>query len=86
MSVFAKKTKKDETRVVIAKDKISVSVVFANGKTGVFETALCQSVLPEQSKFTILTTKIELVLAKGNGMSWPTLEPSKGVKVRTFLF
>jgi hypothetical protein len=51
-----------------------------DGKRGTFSTALCQSVNPEESSYTLLSTKVEIVLAKGNGMSWPTLEPSRDVK------
>jgi hypothetical protein len=41
-----------------------------DGKKGSFITALCQPVIPEESAYTLLSTKVELVLAKGNGMRY----------------
>jgi len=79
ISIFAKKTNKDLTKVCIEAEKLRVEVVYEDGRKGIFETLLCQPVNPEESKFTRMGTKIEVVLQKANGISWPTLEPSTNV-------
>ena len=60
VSVFAKKTKREETKVTIDSDKLTVHVVFQNGSKGMFETALCQPIIVADSTFTLLTTKVFL--------------------------
>lgn len=39
--------------------------------------------MPEQSKINYLSVKVELVLAKGNGISWVSLEPPVG-EIKSF--
>lgn len=42
-----------------------------------FQIPLSQPIDPLKSKFKVLGTKVELELAKANGISWATLEPPK---------
>ncbi|KAJ3385908.1 hypothetical protein HDU92_002805 [Lobulomyces angularis] len=79
VSVFAKKVDKTKTIIKFEKDKLDIKVKFLDGKNGVFKSLLCQEIIPEESKFSVLSTKIELVLKKGNGISWPSLEPCENV-------
>ena len=79
LSVFAKKIDKLKTVVSFSVDKVSINVIFLDGKKGRFESILCQPIVPEESSFIMLSTKIECTLKKGNGMSWPTFEPSSNV-------
>lgn len=62
ISVFAKKSKKEETVVKIDADKICVNVVFQDGRLGTFETRLCQPVIPAESSFSLLSTKVQMVI------------------------
>ena len=50
-----------------------------DGKVYELDTPLGLPIIPSESKFMVLGTKIEIVLKKANGLSWPTLEPSEGV-------
>lgn len=79
ISVFAKKNDKTLSSVQFEENKLRVDVVYQDGRKGIFETALCQPIIPEACKFTCLSTKIEIILQKANGISWPTLEPSVNV-------
>jgi hypothetical protein len=38
-----------------------------------------QPILAQESTFKPLTTKVEVKLRKGNGISWPALEPTENV-------
>lgn len=47
-----------------------------DGKIFNFHTPLSQPIDPAMSKYEVLSTKIELVLKKANGLSWATIEPA----------
>ncbi|KAJ3010979.1 hypothetical protein HKX48_007086 [Thoreauomyces humboldtii] len=80
ISIFAKKVDKKETSVVITNDELKIDIKFLDGKVGKFHTALSQPIDPATSKFELLTTKIELVLKKANGINWATIEPNDSVQ------
>ncbi|KAJ3047975.1 hypothetical protein HK097_010993 [Rhizophlyctis rosea] len=79
ISVFAKKVDKPKTKVVFTTEELKVDVEFQDGKIFKFHTPLSQPIEPENSKYEILTTKIEITLKKANGISWPSIEPKAGV-------
>ncbi|KAI8920304.1 HSP20-like chaperone [Powellomyces hirtus] len=76
ISIFAKKVDKAATSVVFTPDSLKIDVKFLDGKTFPFHTQLAQPIDPAASKFEILSTKIELVLKKANGISWASIEPN----------
>lgn len=43
----------------------------------------CQTIDTAESKFTVLSTKLEISLKKTSGMSWASLEPNDNVKTWT---
>lgn len=59
-----------------AYQQLKVALTFKDGKEFTFDTPLIQPIRPEESKFTIYGTKVEVVLRKANGISWPTIEPT----------
>ncbi|KND04590.1 uncharacterized protein SPPG_00309 [Spizellomyces punctatus DAOM BR117] len=79
ISIFAKKVNKEQTSVVFTTDELKVDVKFMDGKVFKFHTPLSQPIDAAASKYEVLSTKIELVLKKANGISWATIEPSAGV-------
>ncbi|KAJ3168886.1 hypothetical protein HDU88_001213 [Geranomyces variabilis] len=79
VSIFAKKVDKAATTVVFASDALKIDVKFLDGNVFRFHTALAQPIDPAASKFEILSTKIELVLKKANGISWASIEPNDDI-------
>ncbi|KAI9100679.1 HSP20-like chaperone [Phlyctochytrium arcticum] len=80
ISIFAKKINKEETRVVFTNDELKVDIKFLDGKFAKFHTPLSQPIDPAASKYEMLSTKIEVVLRKANGISWATIEPKDNVR------
>ena len=79
LSVFAKNVDKENTNVKFFSDEIHVDARFKDGKTYTWHSPLSQPIHPEASKFTILSTKIEIILAKANGISWASIEPRENL-------
>jgi hypothetical protein len=75
ISVFAKKVDKEKTKIVFNSTQLTVDVVFQDGSINQWNTELFQPIQVEQSTFDILSTKIEISLAKSNGISWAAIEP-----------
>ncbi|KAJ3135592.1 hypothetical protein HK100_002474, partial [Physocladia obscura] len=83
VSIFAKKVDKVASKVEFFQDKININATFLDGKKYIETIPLALPIDPNTSKFTILSTKIELTIKKANGLSWPTLEPALGA-VKSF--
>ncbi|KAJ3325958.1 hypothetical protein HDV06_002343 [Boothiomyces sp. JEL0866] len=79
VSVFAKKVNKGESKVVFADQRLEVDVEFLDGSIHKFHTDLFQPIIPDQCTFEILSTKIEIILKKANGISWAVLEQNSNV-------
>ncbi|KAI8855181.1 HSP20-like chaperone [Chytridium lagenaria] len=79
VSIFAKKSDKEKTRVTFTPNELRADIKFQDGKQFLFKTPLSLPIIPEESKYTILGTKIEIVLKKANGLSWPSLDPQENV-------
>ena len=51
-----------------------------NGQKCRMHTDLFQPIEPETCKYTCMGTKLELILSKANGISWPSIEPNENLK------
>jgi hypothetical protein len=58
---------------------LTVDVGFLDGKKSFWETELFQPILPDESSFQVLGTKVEIILKKSNGLSWASIEPNSNV-------
>lgn len=77
ISVFAKKLNKESAKIEFKDSSINVFAEFLDGKVLEFNLdSLFQPILPNESKYEILSTKIEITLVKANGISWAALEKS----------
>ncbi|KAJ3103938.1 hypothetical protein HDU97_009750 [Phlyctochytrium planicorne] len=79
VSIFAKKVNKERSTVTFKEQELRAELKFDDGKQFTFLTPLSLPILPEESKYVIMGTKVEIVLKKANGLSWPSLEPQEGV-------
>jgi len=75
VSVYAKNVSKENSQVVFETTKLKIRVNFKDGKKFEKQFSLYQVILPEQSKFEVLTTKVEITLKKETpGLQWAGLE------------
>mmetsp|Transcript_28451 Transcript_28451/g.31608 ORF Transcript_28451/g.31608 Transcript_28451/m.31608 type:complete len:383 (+) Transcript_28451:54-1202(+) len=74
VSVFAKNQKKEDVKVDIQKGELSVCIKLLEGKEFILDLELCDEVVPAESKFVVLSSKIEISLKKATPNQWPTLE------------
>jgi hypothetical protein len=81
LSIFAKN--KDDTKVEFKDQAVLVDIKMKGNKRYTKEFALFQPIEPTNSKFTALSTKVELNLKKTSGISWASLEPNDEVKTWT---
>jgi hypothetical protein len=79
LSVFGKGMDPAATTVSFTPHHVGVEGRFKNGDTFSFASPLFQPIRPEACKYVVLGTKVELTLAKANGLSWPALEPTDNV-------
>ncbi|ORY96817.1 chord-domain-containing protein [Syncephalastrum racemosum] len=74
LSIFAKD--KLDTQVNFETRSVSIDIKIKNNKRYKKTFALFHDIDPENSKFTALTTKVEINLKKTSGVSWADLEPT----------
>ncbi|KAJ3410466.1 hypothetical protein HDV05_003728, partial [Chytridiales sp. JEL 0842] len=80
ISVFAKKADKSKTVIHFTENSLHLDGHFQDGRIFEFKTDLFQPIIPEKSKYMVLGTKVEITLAKANGISWAAVEPRSDVK------
>jgi hypothetical protein len=80
LSIFGKNINKSSTKIGFNVSKLSVNVEFNDKSIHQYETDLFQPIKPLESKYEILSSKIEIQLVKANGISWPSIEPNSNLK------
>ncbi|KAG0043575.1 hypothetical protein BGZ83_011260 [Gryganskiella cystojenkinii] len=83
LSIFAKKVDAKSAVVEFKEREVNIDLRMPDGKRFKLELPLFQPIEPAGSTFEVLGTKVEIVMKKGNGISWATLEPSEGAKCWT---
>ncbi|KAK9480334.1 hypothetical protein V1514DRAFT_326099 [Lipomyces japonicus] len=73
VSVFAKKTEEEKSKVEFSQDSLALDLIHLGTKRFKTEFKLYGPIIPEQSKFKVMGTKVELTLKKANGLSWAGL-------------
>ncbi|KAJ1916837.1 hypothetical protein IWQ60_007978 [Tieghemiomyces parasiticus] len=79
-SIFAKKIDKTQSRVEFRPQSLIVHLVMPEDQLYDAEIPLAFPIDPERSSFEFLSTKVEVVLQKTSGVSWPSLEPSANIR------
>ncbi|CAO3625890.1 unnamed protein product [Cunninghamella echinulata] len=81
ISIFAKN--KQDSQIKFSTRSIDVDIKMKDNKRFKKQLPLFHLIDPDTSKFTVLSTKVEINLVKTNGVSWAALEPTKDVKTWT---
>ena len=79
ISFYAKKVDPAKVKVVFQTQMLELSFDHPDGGRFEFSSALFQPVVAEECKYKVMSTKIEVVLRKSNGISWPTIEPTNQI-------
>eukprot|EP01104_Vermistella_antarctica_P008970 TRINITY_DN2296_c3_g2_i1.p1 TRINITY_DN2296_c3_g2~~TRINITY_DN2296_c3_g2_i1.p1 ORF type:complete len:380 (+),score=131.00 TRINITY_DN2296_c3_g2_i1:38-1177(+) len=81
ISLFAKGIKKEALTVNITDNNVCVDIALPeDGKTFTLDLDMCDMIVPAESKFELMSTKIEIKLKKKNVGSWSTLGPQGNVR------
>ncbi|KAL4924432.1 chord-domain-containing protein [Aspergillus undulatus] len=73
VSLYLKKIDKENAKVEFTSTGITLDLPTTDNKRHKDSFEFFASIDPEQSKFRVLGTKLELTLVKGDGTSWPVL-------------
>jgi len=71
LSVMEKKLKKEEVVVEFEPERLKVTVTREGSSPISLDLHLFDVIVPEQSSFVVLSTKVEIKLMKANNYSWP---------------
>ncbi|KAJ2747397.1 hypothetical protein GGI20_000535 [Coemansia sp. BCRC 34301] len=74
VSVYAKKIDREASSVEFTPESFKLHLVYGDGKVYDDEIALNSTIVPEDSHFEYLSTKVEIKLAKSSPAAWPVLE------------
>jgi len=74
VSIYAKKVKKEQSKIEFERDKVKVHLTMEDGKTFVRVFNLSEFIDPNKSMFEFLSTKVEIKLQKTTGKQWSDLE------------
>jgi len=79
ITYFAKKTDKEQSKVVFDRESLSVELRMPGAKVFKKSFTLFQPVETEGCTVNFYGTKVEVSLKKANGFSWASLEPSDNI-------
>jgi len=71
ISIYAKNVLKEETTVTLEPALVKAKIKFKDGKVFLKDFRLPQLIVPEKSKYEILSTKVEIKLLKAQPFQWP---------------
>ena len=79
LAVFAKKIDKSSLNVTFSPREIIVEFTFDPRKRYSATIPLYEEIDPENSRYEVLSMKLEITMKKANGASWPVLRPDPNV-------
>ncbi|KAG2453736.1 hypothetical protein HYH02_001947 [Chlamydomonas schloesseri] len=80
VDVYAKKLKKEQVAVVFGETHLTVTINDTDGNEEYkLDLELYGKIVPEQCKYEVLSTKVEIVLVKADNLQWGSLEKSNKV-------
>uniref|UniRef100_A0A1J3FVZ0 Protein SGT1 homolog n=1 Tax=Noccaea caerulescens TaxID=107243 RepID=A0A1J3FVZ0_NOCCA len=81
VTVFAKKIPKENVNVDFGEQILSVVIEVPGEETYYLQPRLFAKIIPEKCRYEVLSTKVEIRLAKADVITWPSLEHGKGPAV-----
>ncbi|XP_035177978.1 protein SGT1 homolog isoform X1 [Oxyura jamaicensis] len=74
VTIMIKNAQKDDVRVQFSEKEMSASVRLPSGEDYNLKLVLLHSIVPEQSTFKVLSTKVEIKMKKPEAVRWEKLE------------
>jgi suppressor of G2 allele of SKP1 len=74
--IYVKNVKKEDAKIAIHPRELEVNINLGESEY-VLDLDLCDEIIPEESKYTLHSTKIEINLKKSKHAKWLTLEASE---------
>lgn len=74
ITILGKHLSQEECFVKFDKDEITIQAKFANGQSYSLNLKLSKNIVPERSYFRLLSSKLEISLAKMDAERWDVLE------------
>ncbi|XP_072850860.1 protein SGT1 homolog isoform X1 [Pogona vitticeps] len=84
VTIMIKNVKKDEVRVQFSEKELNTLVKLSSEEDYNLKLNLLHPIIPEQSSFRILSTKIEIKMKKPEAIRWEKLEGDGGSKLKQF--
>lgn len=82
LSIFAKNIDKSSVNIQFAPRQLDISFAFDEQKRYVATIPLYEEIDPAESKYIVLSMKLEITMKKANGASWPVLRPDPNITER----
>jgi CS domain len=82
LSIFARNIDSSTVKVTFLPRQLDISFVFDGKKRYAAEIPLYEEIDPAESKYTVLSMKLEITMKKANSSSWPVLRPDPNVTER----
>uniref|UniRef100_A0A1D1YXX0 Protein SGT1 homolog n=1 Tax=Anthurium amnicola TaxID=1678845 RepID=A0A1D1YXX0_9ARAE len=77
LTIFAKSVPSERVHVDFGEQILSVSIDVSGEESYHFQPRLFSKIIPDKCRYTVLSTKIEIRLAKADAIAWSSLEFSK---------
>eukprot|EP00158_Paraphelidium_tribonemae_P003390 Partr_v1_DN26091_c1_g1_i1_m390 putative CHORD len=80
ISLYAKNVDPSSVTVQFKDQQLLVDIILPSKQKSRLHTDLFQPIDTSSSSYKVMGTKIEVVLKKSNGISWPSIEPNENLK------
>ncbi|XP_014274287.1 protein SGT1 homolog [Halyomorpha halys] len=77
LNVLAKNVDQDKLKVNFSDSEIDLYITFKDGTEQEKTIYLLQDIIPDQCKYKVMSTKIEMRLPKKSGLHWSSLEKTE---------
>lgn len=84
ITVMIKNVQKDDVHIQFAERQLSLNVDLPSGENYSLTLFLFHSIVPEQSTFKVLSTKIEIKMKKTEALRWDKLEGQADLQLKHF--
>jgi suppressor of G2 allele of SKP1 len=74
ISFFCKNVVKEKTTVTFKDQQLDIHITFKDGQCYDYNAKLYMPVKVDSCKYEVLSTKIEVTLAKIDALNWPQIE------------
>lgn len=74
LTILGKHSSKEDCFIIFNKDELTIKAKFATGQSYTLNIKLSKYIVPERCTFKLLSSKLEILLAKTDGERWDVLE------------